>query len=105
MKKIVKKERPLFRLTNWGSGNRNGQSPQEDVLNIYASDLRNAEVGELFSPENFIACHDLEEHESLEIVSKTDRGVAGIFKRTCVSYSYLEPGQDEKKLVWFELHK
>lgn len=103
MKRIVKEENPLFTLRYYGHRSKYGALEKEEILPIYASDLRSAEIGEVFNPTDMTLCGDYEEHETLKIVFKDDRGVCGLFRKE-ERNEYAEVTGEEKKLVWFELH-
>ena len=98
------REEPAFQLRNYGSGNRNGQSPEEKVADIFFYELRWAEAGDFFEPEEVPGCHDFVTTESLTVVFKDEHGVACLYRKEDHSYSYLEEGPDEVELIWFEYH-
>ena len=95
----VQKEAPAFVLV---ASSYNGK--EEDV-EVSAADLRNAKVGDKW--ENF-ACgcgRDVLE-ESAEIVYRTDKGVAVLFRSEGTTNSpNPEPWEEEPRLQWFEFAK
>ncbi|MBQ9016827.1 hypothetical protein IJ103_01085 [Candidatus Saccharibacteria bacterium] len=114
MKRIVKIENPLFSLysATWNDCGDN----EEANLEIFASDLKSAEIGDIFEAEPG-AWYRYRDHETLKVVFKDEHGVAGLFRKekyrtevetdpedqdaNCVVVYDLE---SDVKLVWFELH-
>ena len=94
METNVIKEKPIFELFAY---NADGE---ERRINVFACDLKTAEVGRKW--EAYVgACYRSEE-ESIEIVYKNDSGVA-VLHRT-FGMDNAEDYEDEPELVWVELH-
>lgn len=99
MKTTVKKEAPAFVLV------ASSYDRREEDVEVSAADLRNAKVGDKW--ENF-ACgcgRDVLE-ESAEIVYRTDKGVAVLFRSERTTDSpFPEPWEEEPRLQWFEFNE
>ena len=99
MKTIVYVEEPLITLRG-----ECGYSDDAYSLEIYSNNLKNAEVGKIFSAYSSNTARDSIE-ESLEIVYKNKDGCAGLLK----TKGHYDNGnannewENEPKLIWFEL--
>ena len=98
MKRIVKKERPMFKLT---SATWSCSDIEEAALEIFAGDLKAAEVGSVFTPDLQGTSYQNNDLESLLVSSKSEDGkvISCIFKREKYRASLEE---EEGELVIFE---
>lgn len=69
-----------------------------DTLEIYASDLKAAEVGQTWSIENQDCCPNRTDWwiESYKVVYKDETGIAVLYQ--------IEDTPEASKLTWIELH-
>ena len=98
MKTEVIVEQPIFNLetSDWdGSGE----------LKVYAADLKKAKVGDTFVPYADTNCGRAVDTEMIEVVYKSDNGVAVLYRHygTTDSPNPVD-WEDEPKLIWVELH-
>lgn len=74
-----------------------------EELEIYASDLKKAKVGDVFKLDfkSNIGCEV--RRDSLNIIYKSDRGVAAILMCEGITYDPLpEEWEEEDMLIWFQ---
>lgn len=99
METETRMEKPLIILEGGSNYSEEGEN-----LPITAQMLREAEVGKVFRSYMGNVIRDSVE-ETLEIVYKNDRGVAGLL-RTYGYYdspSLINSYENEPRLIWFEL--
>jgi len=91
-------EKPLFTLTTENYDDCG-------MLRVYASDLKNADVGDSFVPYTNSNCGRGVDEESLEVVYKSDSGVAVLYRHygTTDSPNPVEWSNDPE-LIWVEIH-
>lgn len=91
-------ERPLFTLTT-------ENYDDSGMLRVYASDLKNADVGERFVPCTCSNCGRGVNEESLEVVYKSDSGIAVLYRHYgTTDSSNPEEWEHDPELIWVVLH-
>ena len=97
MKTITIMENPIFTVNKPYEG---------DDLEIYASDLKSAEVGKVWETENQ-DCYPNRTTvwtESFTVVYKDEKGVAVLYRSEEAGdgFNYYQP--EEVEIIWVELH-
>ena len=98
MKTVVMTEEPMFALQSSCAWSDKGS-----VIEIYATDLRRAEVGTTWSAD-YCDNGRSNDCESAEVVYKTNSGVAILYRRWGTTDSDdPEPWENAPELWWIEL--
>ena len=105
MEMSVYREEPAITISNQGSGGSCGQQPEEKILEIFYSDLKDSRVGDVFAIDDSLGCHDLISTETLTVVYQEETsGVACLRRVHYESYNWEEAPEDRLELMWFEYH-
>lgn len=76
-----------------------------DILDVYASELKNAKVGDAFDPQQNGGCGRGIHSETLTVVYKDATGVAAVYSCSGTTDSPdPKDWEDEDRLIWFRIH-
>lgn len=101
MKTNVIAEQPMITLKSQYSDFKGGEG---EVINIFAKDLKAAEIGEEWVADFTNCCGRGNDCESLKVVYKDDRGVAAVYRNWgTTNEDNPEDWEEEPQLLWFEL--
>lgn len=90
-------EKPIFTLSYESYNSSYG-------VDVYASDLKNAEIGTVFAAEQD-NCGRAQDIEEIEIVYKSDGGCAVLYRHYGTTDSPNPKNwKDDTELIWVELH-
>lgn len=103
MKTNVIIEEPIFILESDYNDMRGNSG---ETVRVYADDLKKAKVGDEWAATDTNGCGRGNVCESIEVVYKTDSGVAVLYRRWGTTDSNNpEDWEDEPQLIWVELHQ